>query len=109
MKNIALITGASSGLGKEFVRQIVQRGAPNEIWVIARRRERLEELVKLGVETDDTAARYDLYTELWSIVMDTKTILPLYHQATGIAWSDRINVETINPTYYHLVDFSWAE
>ena len=45
MKNIALITGASSGLGKEFVRQIVQRGAPNEIWVIARRKERLLELV----------------------------------------------------------------
>ena len=71
--------------------------------------QRLEELVDLGVATADTAARYDIYTELWSIVMDTKTILPLYHQATGIAWSDRINVETINPTYYHLVDFSWAE
>ena len=71
--------------------------------------QRLEELVDLGVATADTAARYDIYTELWSIVMDTKTILPLYHQATGIAWSDRINVETITPTYYHLVDFSWAE
>lgn len=71
--------------------------------------QRLEELVDMGVATADTAERYEIYTELWSIVMDTKTILPLYHQATGIAWSDRINVETINPTYYHLVDFSWAE
>ena len=39
--------------------------------------------------------------------MDTKTILPLYHSAVGIAWSDRINVAKINPTYYHLTDFSW--
>ena len=44
MKTIAVITGASSGLGKEFVRQIVLRGAPNEIWIIARRKERLEEI-----------------------------------------------------------------
>ena len=44
MKTIAVITGASSGLGKEFVHQIVRRGAPNEIWIIARRRERLEEI-----------------------------------------------------------------
>ena len=47
MKNIAVITGASSGIGREFVYQI-DRIAPqeklDEIWVIARRRERLEEL-----------------------------------------------------------------
>lgn len=41
---IAIVTGASSGLGREFVRQISGSRELDEIWVIARRRERLEAL-----------------------------------------------------------------
>ncbi len=45
VKRIAVITGASSGMGKEFVNRIVKGGERyGEIWLIARRRERLEEL-----------------------------------------------------------------
>lgn len=44
--NIALITGASSGLGREFVRQIAAEQALDEVWVIARREERLLALAK---------------------------------------------------------------
>ena len=47
--------------------------------------------------------------ELWSMIMDTKTILPLYHGAVGIAWSDRVKIDSINPFYYHLTDISWAK
>ena len=45
-KRIAVITGASSGLGREFIRQLDQDAAreeplfrekPEELWVIARR------------------------------------------------------------------------
>lgn len=46
MKNIAVITGASSGLGKEFTIQIAQKNEYDEIWIIARRTEKLEELAK---------------------------------------------------------------
>ena len=37
MKNIIVVTGASSGMGKEFLVQILEK-EPNidEIWVIAR-------------------------------------------------------------------------
>lgn len=70
--------------------------------------EYMEKLIDEGVSTTDTAERYKIYTELWSYAMDTKTILPLYHSAVGIAWSDRITVDKINPTYYHLTDISWA-
>ncbi|MGN0436514.1 MAG: SDR family NAD(P)-dependent oxidoreductase [Wujia sp.] len=43
--NIAVVTGASSGMGREFVYQIAEKYQTiEEIWVIARRRERLEEL-----------------------------------------------------------------
>ena len=45
-KKIAIITGASSGMGRECVIQLADRFAGlEEIWVIARRKERLFRLV----------------------------------------------------------------
>ena len=41
---IAVVTGASSGMGKEFVLQISREKKLDEIWVIARRADRLEAL-----------------------------------------------------------------
>ena len=41
---IAVITGASAGIGREFVYAVDKYDTFDEIWVIARRRERLEEL-----------------------------------------------------------------
>lgn len=42
---IAIVTGASSGLGREFARQIASEYPEVEqLWLIARRRDRLEEL-----------------------------------------------------------------
>ena len=45
-KPIAIVTGASSGMGREAVIQLADRFGEkfSEIWVIARRRERLEDL-----------------------------------------------------------------
>ena len=44
--NIAIITGASSGMGREFVTRLAAIHNYDEIWVIARRKERLTELAK---------------------------------------------------------------
>jgi short-subunit dehydrogenase len=41
---IAVITGASSGMGREFVKQLDAQNTFDEIWVIARRKDRLESL-----------------------------------------------------------------
>ena len=43
---IAVITGASSGMGLEFAKAIDAEETLDEIWLIARRKERLEELSK---------------------------------------------------------------
>ena len=40
----AVVTGASAGIGREFVLAIDRKGGFDEIWVIARRDERLQEL-----------------------------------------------------------------
>ena len=42
--NIAIVTGASSGMGREFVLQLSDYVKVDEIWVIARRAEALESL-----------------------------------------------------------------
>ena len=43
---IAIVTGASSGMGREFVLQLSQYVDVDQIWVIARRSDRLEALKK---------------------------------------------------------------
>ena len=45
--DIAIITGASSGMGRQFVLQAAAMEHYDEIWVIARREERLEELAQM--------------------------------------------------------------
>jgi short-subunit dehydrogenase len=61
MKNIIVVTGASSGMGKDFVKQIEQKEKVDEIWVLARREDRLIELqtevqtkiVPIGIDLSD--------------------------------------------------------
>ncbi len=46
MKKISIVTGASSGMGDCFARQLAQEGrdVSDEIWIVARRGDRLEKL-----------------------------------------------------------------
>lgn len=56
MRNVTIITGASSGLGAEFARQLYYRtakcgGEQKELWLIARTKEKLEQIrSSLGTE-----------------------------------------------------------
>lgn len=56
---VALVTGASSGLGLEFARQIDARGDVDEIWLIARNQEKLEAVAK-QLQTPAIAVPADL-------------------------------------------------
>ena len=44
MKKIGIITGASSGMGKEFALQIAKKYDYDQFWLVARRKDKLEEL-----------------------------------------------------------------
>lgn len=44
MKNIAIITGATGGLGKSFTKQLIER--VDEVWAIGRSVEKLDKLEK---------------------------------------------------------------
>ena len=71
IKKIAVITGASSGMGRRFAETVTQWGSFDEVWCIARRADRLEELkasvpfpVK-GISLDLTdRASFAAYAEL---------------------------------------------
>jgi short-subunit dehydrogenase len=56
---IAVITGASSGMGREFVYALDKQFEYDEIWVIARRKDRLEALSS-GVRSKIRAISLDL-------------------------------------------------
>ena len=68
---------------------------------------RVEELCTLGVSTNDVDKRLEYYTELWSRVMDSATIMPLLNMPVGIVWSDRVNIDVLSPSYYHIYGYSW--
>lgn len=44
MKRIAIISGASDGIGREFARTLATRGEADELWLIARRADRMQTL-----------------------------------------------------------------
>ena len=52
MKKIGIITGASSGMGAEFARQLAEKKLYDELWIVARRNDRLSEL-KTQIEKDN--------------------------------------------------------
>ncbi len=62
--SIAIVTGASSGMGREFVYQISERyKSVDEIWVIARRIDKLNELSKDITNVKVRPLNYDVSDE----------------------------------------------
>ena len=62
--SIAIVTGASSGMGREFVRQISKRYKTiSEIWVIARRIDKLEELSQEIDNVNIRPLKFDISNE----------------------------------------------
>ncbi len=71
MKKIAVVTGASSGMGRDFVKMIDKIEDCEEIWVIARRVDKLAELKSetekklLPIELDlSDEVSYELYAKM---------------------------------------------
>lgn len=77
---IAVITGASSGMGREFVLQLAREKQLDEIWVIARRTDRLESLqnevktrirpISLDLTKEESIAEYGALLEAEKPVVD---------------------------------------
>lgn len=87
MKKIAVVTGASSGMGREFVYAVDREFELDEIWVIARRKERLEELCSqcrtairpLAMDLTDSAS----FAEYRSLLEEEKPQIHVLINAAG--------------------------
>lgn len=101
---IAIVTGASSGMGREFVRQL-EKCYPSldEIWVIARRRERLLELqekgnIPLRIFSGDLLEN-EIYDQLTIQLEERKPKLRMLINAAGFGKSGRVDeIFRENPT-----------
>ena len=85
--NIAVVTGASSGMGREFVRQLTDYITPDEIWVIARREDALlalkqEVSIPLRVLTLDLC-KDESFSEYAALLEKEKPNIQLLVNAAG--------------------------
>lgn len=95
MKKVAIITGASSGMGKEFVLTLNNYLNVDEIWAIARSKDALEDLKKM-VNTEVKAISLDLtdqesFIKLQELLDEEKPDVRLLINASGFGIFDSTN------------------
>ena len=85
--NIAIVTGASSGMGREFVLQLSEYVNVDEIWAIARRKEALESLSgEVGVPVRAISldlSREESFTAIADLLEAEKPNIKLLVNAAG--------------------------
>ena len=84
---IAVITGASSGMGRDFAKKIESDFTLDEIWLIARREDRLKELSS-ELKTNTRILSIDLTTreaieEYKTLLSETKPDVEILVNAAG--------------------------
>lgn len=87
--NIAVITGASSGLGIEYLKNICERYPDiQQIWIVARRKDRLEKIASeypdkniIPVEFDLT--QYESYDKFNQLLVEAKANIKIFVNNAG--------------------------
>ncbi len=100
--SIAIVTGASSGIGREFVRQIVESyRSISEIWVIARREQALLELKeelknKTLIRTlPMDLGEKDACLELELILKREKPVVRILVNSAGLGYAGKLEQQSV--------------
>lgn len=106
---IAIITGASSGMGRDFVYALDKDYKYDEIWVVARRRERLEEIGE-NVSTPIRIFALDLSStksveELAKAFAKENVKIKTLVNAAGFGKFNRFEDVELE-TYYNMIDLN---
>ena len=109
MKKIAVITGASSGIGKEFATRISEYGELDEVWVIARNMQKLEELrsvVPFSLKTISLdLSKNESFEEYEKLLSEEKPFIKLLINCSGfgkfqatekVSVSENLNMVNLN-------------
>ncbi len=95
MKKIAIVTGASSGMGRDFIDEFIKENSTDEIWMIARREDRLKtisqkcpsKLRSLALDLTDMAS----FEKLESLLSKEKSQIQYLVNAAGAGRMGRID------------------
>ncbi|PIE77623.1 MAG: short-chain dehydrogenase [Candidatus Delongbacteria bacterium] len=101
MKKIAIVTGASSGFGRDYANEIDKNFNLDEIWLVARREERLEEVAQnltnsKGVVVKADLRRSDEIEKIFDLIDEDTTIDLLVNNAGfgKVGSFDKIDLES---------------
>ncbi len=86
MKRVVVVTGASTGMGAEFAKQLAESRKVDEIWIIARRKNMLEQLAK-ELATKTSAAI--------KIIAEPICGTTAYQQFSGLFGQDDLVIDTL--------------
>ncbi|MBL0725665.1 MAG: SDR family NAD(P)-dependent oxidoreductase [Alphaproteobacteria bacterium] len=98
-KKVALITGASSGMGEDFAKAMIEEGF--EVYAVARRINKMKDLKKLGVKTIkmDISKEQDIISVVDKIVNNSGRIDVLINNA-GFALKGAVEDVSIEDARY---------
>ena len=92
--SVAIITGASSGIGREFAQRLSEKKDIDEVWIIARRLDRLEALqaelkdVKVKIITADLSTEEGIDKIREALASHRGALLPVRQSARQRHYQD---------------------
>ncbi len=82
---VAVVTGASSGLGQQFARALSEQGC--DVAILARRKERLEEfskVLKMRLKLSSIILEKLIFLSIMQVLLNTQVVFMIIQRHNGI-------------------------
>ena len=68
---------------------------------------KMDQLWADGIAVPDVNKRKEIYTELNNMIMETATMLPVFHRVFPYVWTNELNVPRNYPMFPQVYEWSW--